>query len=76
METAWRAWRIRRRLHTGRADGIFPHRCAIVTAGHGLVLRPDLAAVPDESPQAGPPVAAAEDGACRLAASARARTAG
>jgi hypothetical protein len=68
--------RIRPRLHAGRADGIFPHRCAIVTAGHGLVLLPDLAAVPDESPQAGPPVAAEEDGACGLAAPARARTAG
>ena len=62
--------RIWQRLHAGRPDGIFPHRCAIVTAGHGLVLRPDLAAAPMGLPT-GPPVAAAEDGACGLAAPAR-----
>jgi hypothetical protein len=31
--------RIRRRLDAERAGGMFPHRRAIMTAGHGLILR-------------------------------------
>ena len=46
-----------------RADGTLLHRCVTVTAGRGLVLPPDLAAELDDSPHAGPPVAAAGDGA-------------
>ena len=51
-----------------------PARCVSVTAGQGLVVRPDLASVLDP-PQTGLP-AAARGGACGLAASAGGSAAG